>query len=1121
MEPLKHSVKRRVVAVLAATAVVVTTLGLGLGAVEAGSSVVPSLGTKGPVVYGTFKGAPKRAQTALIKVDLNGTPSYLFCIDLGTLIELGANYEESSWSESNVANLAKVTRVLAQSSATTSHDPTEIGATQAAIWHFSDGFALDTSNPANSPALVARYNDLVADANAHPVTEEPTGSLNATPRAISVANGKPAFVNITTTATGPLSLELSNSLVTAHPASGDQCDLDTKLTTVTGNTRICLTAGAFATTASLTIRTDAAPVNAGRVFLRPGRQKLIIGKRGTAQSSANVAATWTANGRPTVSITCPTTGVTFGQPATFSAAADDPDGDPLVYLWTLDGKPIPDHTDAAITIALQQGQRLGVTVSDPGGSSASATAGCAGANPPSVTLRCPEQMTLGSDVTFNATGTDPDGDTLTYVWTLNGEAVPGQSGSALTVTVHAGDTLSVVAKDPTGLTSAAVDASCIPTATNRAPSVTLSCPRDFVGGQPATFTAVGTDPDGDPLTYSWSVDGSPVPGQNTATATITAKSGQKVSVTANDGKVSGAATTVTCTGEVPNQPPTVSVSCPANLVWGTPATFTAKGTDPEGDTLAYEWKVNGKVVSAQTGPSAKLTVAKGDVVTVAAVDKRGAKSTTATANCPGNTPPRVSLKCPARVLYGEPFDLAASGTDADGDALTFTWTLNGRVLDGQTAATATIVLSSGDKVGVTVRDARGATSATTTVTCAGTTRPKVTISCPDNLVWGEPASFIANGTDADGDTDLVYSWYLGNTPVATGTSPKLVIAVGEHDVLTVTATDSTNTVSDTARADCTGNHRPSVTMTCPADLVFGSPSVFTATATDPDGDSLTYKWSINGTTVDGQTKETATLTLARDDKVSVEVADTEGLAAAPVTSTCVGNTTPKVSLACPDKVVFGEPAAFEAKGTDADGDSLVYRWSIDGVVVDGASSNVLHATLTKAVTVSVEVVDAKGLTSSTTADCTGKTRPAVTLKCPTDLQFGRPTSLRATTTGAGDQDVTYTWTHNGVVLPGATGPTVTLTLQPDDRVGVAALSDGVAASQVDVNCTGITKTPAPSAPEVLSAHKAQSQRIAKATKGALAVTGTQALTLAGLALGLVALGLGLTWFGGRRRHTRS
>ena len=49
-------------------------------------------------------------------------------------------------------------------------------------------------------------------------------------------------------------------------------------------------------------------------------------------------------------------------------------------------------------------------------------------------------------------------------------------------------------------------------------------------------------------------------------------------------------------GGSPNLPPTVTISCPARLVWGDPATFEAVGSDPDGDTLRYEWRIDGKVV---------------------------------------------------------------------------------------------------------------------------------------------------------------------------------------------------------------------------------------------------------------------------------------------------------------------------------------------------------------------------------------------------------------------------------------------------------------------------------------------------------------------------------------------
>ena len=909
--------------------------------------------------------------------------------------------------------------MLSQTNATVTKDPIEIAARRRDL-ALSDGFQLGVANPRTR----GRHDPLHARRRrrGEPRVNEPAGAQRD-PTTTSVAQGQPVFYDIATTATGALSIELSDAAVTAHPANGTTCDTATNISTVTGPSRICLTSPSARTNVKMTIRTASAPVSAGRVFIRPARQKLIIGKAGAAQSSETVSVSWTANGRPSVSVACRRTACATASRPRSPPRAPTPTATPSPPV-VLNGQPIPGQTSPTATVTLSAGDLLSVSVTDPAGQVASADVNCPGRNAPTVTLTCPAKFVLGSENTFTAVGKDLDGDTLTYQWSLNGVALSGTNGPTLTTVINGGDVLEVSAADSTGLVSDAVTAPCIPPKENAKPSVTLTCPTDMVYGEPATYTAIGTDADGDPLTYEWKVNGTAVAGQTGSTATLTVNQGDKVSVTVNDGKATSDAAEASCAGNTKNQPPTVKMSCPSSVIYGDPTEFGAQGTDPDGNPLTYEWKVNGTVVAGQTGETATLTVkrgdkvsvtvndgkltspaveitcegqeknqpptvtlecpadlvwgsateftatgndpdgdkltyewkindtkipgatgpkitatlAKGDVISVTVTDTRKASSAAATGNCDGNSRPQVELSCPTSVLYGEPISFTAIGIDDDGDPLTYLWKINGTAVVGQTGATATLTIQAGDRINVTAIDDSETASASTTIQCTGTSRPTVTITCPAKLVYGEPMIFIANGLDPDGDTKLAYSWYVNGTPVPKESSPKLTATVAKGDVLTVTVTDSEGAVSASAAADCAGNSRPTVALVCPEKLVYGQPTTFTATGTDADGDELTYEWKIGDDVVKGQTGATAELTVAKGDRVTVTATDSKGATSTAATSTCDGDSTPTVTTTCPARVVWGEPVVFEAVGKDDDGDTLTYAWTVNGTPVAGQTA---------------------------------------------------------------------------------------------------------------------------------------------------------------------------------------
>jgi predicted extracellular nuclease len=115
---------------------------------------------------------------------------------------------------------------------------------------------------------------------------------------------------------------------------------------------------------------------------------------------------------------------------------------------------------------------------------------------PTVSAGGPYAVAEGSSVQLSATGSDPDGDSLTYAWDLDGNGTfetPGQNVTYTAVDGPATPTVKVRASDGSGgetVTSATV------TITNIAPTVVSLVPSPTAGlvGEPVTFTGSATDP---------------------------------------------------------------------------------------------------------------------------------------------------------------------------------------------------------------------------------------------------------------------------------------------------------------------------------------------------------------------------------------------------------------------------------------------------------------------------------------------------------------------------------------------------------------------------------------------------------------------------------------------------
>ena len=141
-------------------------------------------------------------------------------------------------------------------------------------------------------------------------------------------------------------------------------------------------------------------------------------------------------------------------------------------------------------------------------------------NAPNGTINTPasnQTITAGQTVNFTGTGTDPDGDAMTYLWNFGGGATnstlrnPGAVAfnTAGTYTVTFTVTDSHALADPTPPTvSITVNAA---SGGNTAPTGTIDSPTGsatIIAGQYVYFTGSGTDAESNyPLTYLWDFGG--------------------------------------------------------------------------------------------------------------------------------------------------------------------------------------------------------------------------------------------------------------------------------------------------------------------------------------------------------------------------------------------------------------------------------------------------------------------------------------------------------------------------------------------------------------------------------------------------------------------------------------
>jgi outer membrane protein OmpA-like peptidoglycan-associated protein len=259
---------------------------------------------------------------------------------------------------------------------------------------------------------------------------------------------------------------------------------------------------------------------------------------------------------PTITCTVAQPSIKQDEQTTVRCSAHDPDGDPLTWQWSNSGGKISGTGDTVTFDAtgVAPGKYTVTAKVSDGKHEASASADIQVIKKNlAPTVSCSPTSTsimIGESTTVRATASDPNNDTLTYSWTINGEKVAagneltfGSSGRNpgaynITVTVSDGE----------------FTASCSSTVTiqakpNQPPTIScVVCSLDLATGQTAQLQVRASDPDNDPLTITWTTSGGAVQGSG-ETATFDAANLHAgiftVTITADDGHGGKASTNIT------------------------------------------------------------------------------------------------------------------------------------------------------------------------------------------------------------------------------------------------------------------------------------------------------------------------------------------------------------------------------------------------------------------------------------------------------------------------------------------------------------------------------------------------------------------------------------------------
>lgn len=380
------------------------------------------------------------------------------------------------------------------------------------------------------------------------------------------------------------------------------------------------------------------------------------------------------------------------------------------------------------------------------------------------------------------------------------------------------------------------------------------------------------------------------------------------------------------------------------------------------------------------------------------------------------------------------------------------WWLGGRGRESgatPTAAATAIVLTAKPiepTLEATVAPTRAATLAPTVATPGA---PQARISGPTTGTVGQPVTFSAEGSTAEGGIDS-YRWDLGDGDRATG--PTVVHSYDLAGTFTVFLV-----ITDTAGQAATARHvvaiqaaaqtPPSAVISGPSAAQVGETVTFDASASTAGSSAIsTYAWSFgDGSQGSGRVVSHA-YGKAGTYYVLLTVTDANGLTDSASHELRVSAPTPpKAVIKAPSQAKVGQKVTFDGSSSTSGSPIVAYVWSFG----DGGSASSVVATYAYnkpgSYDVTLAVIDQTGAQSTARHQIAIEAEPAepptALLAGPSTAVVGEAASYDATgSRPASSPIVGYEWTVNGARISAAAGsPVLRYTFSTPGEFTVAVL----------------------------------------------------------------------------------
>ncbi len=622
----------------------------------------------------------------------------------------------------------------------------------------------------------------------------------------------------------------------------------------------------------------------------------------------------------------------------------------------------------------------------------------------------------------------------------------------------------------------------------------------FVGDRVTLDGSASSDPDGNPLTYRWTLRVRPAGSAAVLSdATVVMPSflvdvagRYEIDLVVNDGFVNSAVDSVVVTTPPANTNPVANAGLDQAAVTGQRVDLDGSASsDIDGDPLTFAWAF----VSRPTGSSASLSSA--DTVTPNFVpdlpgtytirltvnDGRGGSGTdtVGVVTTQANRPPVANAGPDQSVIVSQIVMLdGTASSDPDSNPLTYRWTLLTRpagstaALSGATTATPQFTADrAGDFVAqLIVNDGFVDSAADTVVISTSNTRPVANAGPDQTVTQGATVNLDGTGSsDANGDP-LTFFWSLTTTPAGSSATlngadtatPSFVADLSGLFIAQLVVNDGAlDSLPDTTTVtvDAQVNRDPVAANDTASMDEDGAPILIAVLAndSDPDGDPLTITsvgTPANGAAVivGNQVRFTPNADFHGTNTFSYAISDGRGGSA----SAFITVTVRPIN----DDPVANDDTASTSAGTPVDVDVLANDTDVDGdtltisavgaaangtaVIVGGAVQYVPNAGFSGTDTFSYTVSDGNGGSDTATVTVSVGALPMLSIADVTVTE-GNAANLTVSLSAPSGQTVTVQYaTSDGGATAGAdyTAASNTITFAPGvttQTIAIATLDD--------------------------------------------------------------------------------